>query len=84
MAHQLIDAGADIVHGHHPHILQSTEIYKNKPIFYSLGNFIFDQNWSSETSSSELVILKVDKENILETIKKPYLIKFNSQPQFLN
>lgn len=83
LAHQLIDAGADIIHGHHPHVLQSTEIYQNKPIFYSLGNFIFDQNWSKETSSSEFVILTVDKNNILNTIKKPYIIKFNSQPQFL-
>ena len=84
LAHQLIDAGVDIIHGHHPHVLQITEIYKNKPIFYSLGNFIFDQNWSKETSSSDMVILKVNKKNILETIKKPYLIKFNSQPQFLD
>lgn len=84
LAHQLIDAGADIIHGHHPHVLQPTEIYKNKPIFYSLGNFIFDQSWSKETSSSELIILKVDKENIIETIKKPYLIKYNSQPQFID
>ncbi len=83
LAHQLIDVGADIIHGHHPHVLQSTEIYQNKPIFYSLGNFIFDQNWSKETSSSEFVILTVDKNNILNTIKKPYIIKFNSQPQFL-
>ncbi|MDD2483374.1 MAG: CapA family protein [Candidatus Shapirobacteria bacterium] len=84
LAHQLIDSGADIIHGHHPHVLQSIEIYKNKPIYYSLGNFVFDQSWSKETSSSELYILKVDKENILESIKKPYLIKQNSQPQFLN
>ena len=84
LAHQLIDAGADIIHGHHPHVLQSEEIYKNKPIFYSLGNFIFDQNWSKETSVSEFVILKIDKENILETIKKPYIIKYNSQPHFLD
>ena len=83
LAHKLIDSGADIIHGHHPHVLQSTEIYKNKPIFYSLGNFIFDQNWSKETSISEFVILKVDKETIIETIKKPYIIKYNSQPQFL-
>lgn len=84
LAHNLIDAGADIIHGHHPHVLQSTEIYKDKPIFYSLGNFIFDQNWSKETSSSEMIILKVNKENIIETTKKPYVIKYNSQPQFID
>ena len=42
-ARQFIDAGADIVLGGHPHVTQSMEIYKNKPIFYSLGNFVFDQ-----------------------------------------
>ena len=40
-AHQVIDAGADIYVGHGPHILRGIEIYKDKPIFYSLGNYIF-------------------------------------------
>ncbi len=39
-AHAIIDAGADGIIGHHPHVPQSIEIYKNKPILYSLGNFI--------------------------------------------
>jgi len=39
--HKLIDAGADIVVGAHPHIVQGFEIYKGKSIFYSLGNFVF-------------------------------------------
>lgn len=43
-AHQFIDAGADIVIGCHPHILQKVEKYKEGMIFYSLGNFIMDQN----------------------------------------
>ena len=42
-AHALIDAGADAVIGHHTHTLQSNELYKGKPIYYSIGNFIFDQ-----------------------------------------
>lgn len=43
MAHALIDAGADAVIGAHPHVLQGVEYYNGKPIFYSLGNFIFYQ-----------------------------------------
>ncbi len=43
IAHQAIDAGADLIIGHHPHVLQGIEFYKEKPILYSLGNFIFDQ-----------------------------------------
>lgn len=42
VAHRLIDAGAAVIAGHHPHVAQRIEIYKGKPIFYSLGNFVFD------------------------------------------
>lgn len=47
MAHQFVDAGADAVIGAHPHVLQGIEYYEGKPIFYSLGNFIFNQNIDS-------------------------------------
>ena len=40
-AHAMIDAGADMVIGHGPHLLRGMEIYQGKPIFYSVGNFIF-------------------------------------------
>lgn len=43
IGHALIDAGADIVFGHHPHVTEPIELYKNGVIFYSLGNFVFDQ-----------------------------------------
>lgn len=43
MAHALVDRGADALLGHHPHVAQPLEVYKGKPIFYSLGNFLFDQ-----------------------------------------
>jgi poly-gamma-glutamate synthesis protein (capsule biosynthesis protein) len=49
LAHNFIDAGADLVIGSHPHVVEPIEIYKNKAIFYSLGNFIFDQYFSPET-----------------------------------
>jgi poly-gamma-glutamate synthesis protein (capsule biosynthesis protein) len=45
---RFIDAGADIVLGSHPHVVQPIEIYKNRPIFYSLGNFLFDQIFSEQ------------------------------------
>ncbi len=48
-AHAFIDAGADAVIGSHPHVIEPLEIYKNKAIFYSLGNFIFDQDFSTAT-----------------------------------
>ncbi len=42
LAHKVIDAGADLVLGHHPHVIQGLEVYKNKLIAYSLGDFVFD------------------------------------------
>ncbi|MFH1894806.1 MAG: CapA family protein [Patescibacteria group bacterium] len=50
-----IDAGADLVVGHHPHVVQKYEIYKDKYIFYSLGNFVFDHNFSKETMQGLMV-----------------------------
>jgi poly-gamma-glutamate synthesis protein (capsule biosynthesis protein) len=50
-----IDAGADMVLGNHPHVTQGIEEYKGKLIVYSMGNFIFDQDWSQETKESIMV-----------------------------
>lgn len=52
LAHALIDAGADVIIGSHPHWVQEIEIYKDKPIFYSLGNFIFDQTGEGASADS--------------------------------
>lgn len=49
-ARAAIDAGADMVIGHHSHWIQPMEEYNGKYIFYGLGNFIFDQSWSTETT----------------------------------
>lgn len=49
MAKRLVDAGADLVVGSHPHVFQEVSVYKGVPIIYSLGNFLFDQNFKRET-----------------------------------
>lgn len=41
VAHAAVDAGADLFIGHHPHVLQPVELYKGKPVLYSIGNFLF-------------------------------------------
>jgi poly-gamma-glutamate synthesis protein (capsule biosynthesis protein) len=46
IAHSLIDYGANIIIGHHPHVIQPVEEYNDGLIFYSLGNFIFDMNYT--------------------------------------
>ena len=60
IAHKLVDFGADIVVGHHPHVVQGIEIYKDKPIFYSLGNFIFDQYFSQDTQQGLAVLVGIN------------------------
>lgn len=57
LARKMVDNGADIIIGHHPHVSQNYEIYQQKPIFYSLGNFIFDQYFSVETQEGLAVSL---------------------------
>jgi len=51
-AHQWIDAGADLVVGTGPHVIQDAEVYQDKPIIYSLGNFLFDQIKDDKTAQS--------------------------------
>lgn len=55
LAHRFVDAGAVAVIGSHPHVVQPSETYKGAPIYYSLGNFIFDQYFSSATTHGLLV-----------------------------
>lgn len=83
LAHQLVDAGADIIHGHHPHVWQNYEIYKEKPIFYSFGNFIFDQSWSYETSHSQIAELILSKTKVESQKLFPIEIKYNTQPALM-
>lgn len=59
-AHSLIDDGVDAIIGSHPHVVQGVELYKNKPIFYSLGNFIFDQYWRSDVEDGLMVGLSTE------------------------
>jgi hypothetical protein len=80
LAHQMIDAGADIIHGQHPHVWQGEETYHDKKIYYSFGNFIFDQSWSYATSHSQIARLTLSKDKILSEQLFPIEIKFNSQP----
>lgn len=83
VARALIDAGAQLIIGHHPHVVQPVEEYGGGYIAYSLGNFVFDQNFSPDTNNGLAlkVILKDEKISQVEKIKigftasyQPYLI----------
>jgi poly-gamma-glutamate synthesis protein (capsule biosynthesis protein) len=57
---KLIDCWADAIIWHHPHVIQDIQRYKNKPIIYSLGNFLFDQ-YSENTNKWLYVLMNINK-----------------------
>lgn len=83
LAHDIIDAGATVIIGHHPHILQGMELYNKGIIAYSLGNFIFDL-WLGKTKDSMILELDVDKNNIVTHRIIPTSINENFQPIILS
>ena len=60
-AQSFIDAGADVVIGMHPHVIEPIEIYNDKPIFYSIGNFIFDQSEIGPTGKGLAIKIILEK-----------------------
>jgi len=80
LAHMAIDSGADAVIGHHPHWVQEIETYLGKPIYYSLGNLVFDQMWSEETRKGILVKLTYSGSKLIGQEKIPIKIFDYGQP----
>lgn len=80
LAHQIIEAGAKVIIGHHPHVIQPTEKYQDGLIFYSLGNFVFDQDWSQQTKEGEIAKIVFEGKRVKSFEKIPVYIK-DSQPQ---
>ncbi|MGE4444882.1 MAG: CapA family protein [Candidatus Altimarinota bacterium] len=81
LAHQIIDCGADLIIGHHAHMIQSSEIYKGKYIFYGLGNCIFPDfsldshfNGNEFTRKSSKKQRKHNKKSIMIEIDSTYNI----------
>ncbi len=64
LAHFLVDNGIDAVIGHHPHVVQDIEEYNGKPIFYSLGNLIFDQYWNDEVQKGYMIGATFEKRSV--------------------
>ncbi|MBL7142179.1 MAG: CapA family protein [Candidatus Pacebacteria bacterium] len=76
-----IEAGADLIVGHHPHVVQRDEKYEQKYIFYSLGNFIFDQSFSEQTMQGEIVEITIENKKIKEVTTKQIKINEFFQPE---
>ena len=77
LAHALIDAGADIVAGHHPHYVQPIEVYRGRLIAYSLGNFLF-HNWD-ELSEPAVSLSSSESELNLAIPTAPYRNSFSAE-----
>ena len=89
-AHHIIDAGADLIIGSHPHVVQEIEEYNGKLIFYSLGNFIFDQYFSEEVEQGLAVGLEIYPEKfvyklfpIKSDLSQPFLMEQEDSDEFL-
>jgi len=83
MARDWIDAGADLVIGSHPHVVQDFELYQDRPIIYSLGNFIFDQNFSEDVQTGAVIGGKFERDSVslfvspVNSYLEPYVIENN-------
>ena len=79
IAHEIINSGANIVIGHHPHVIQPTKEYKDGLIVYSLGNFIFDQHRNG-TNTGLLIEMFIDMKSNIYYILRTVNINEKHQP----
>ena len=84
LAHQILDAGADMIIGNHAHYAAAMEVYKGKPIWYALGNFVFDQTWSEPTMEGITLELTFQGAELRQIRLRPHIILDKAQPNFLD
>ncbi len=84
LARMIVDSGADIIIGHHPHVVQGIEEYKGSIILYSLGNFIFDITFSRELRTSVLVEITIDEHKNISYAMIPLKITSQYKPVLMN
>jgi poly-gamma-glutamate capsule biosynthesis protein CapA/YwtB (metallophosphatase superfamily) len=84
LARAIIDAGADMVIGNHAHWVGAMEVYKGRPIWYALGNFVFDQDWSEPTMEGITLELTFRGSDLVQARMRPHVILDKSQPNFMD
>jgi poly-gamma-glutamate capsule biosynthesis protein CapA/YwtB (metallophosphatase superfamily) len=84
LAQKWVDAGADLVLGAHTHVYGGLQELSGKPVVYSMGNFIFDQYWSTPTMESALTEITFQGTRVVQIRLHPYVILDQAQPNFLN
>ncbi len=83
LARFVIDQGADLVVGNHPHWIEPLEWYKDKLIVYSHGNFVFDQMWSTETRLGMVGRYTFQDKQLVDVAFFPIKIEEYGQPRWL-
>jgi poly-gamma-glutamate synthesis protein (capsule biosynthesis protein) len=84
LAKTLIDTGIDAVIGHHPHVVQDIALYNGKPIFYSLGNFIFDQYFSEDVTQMIAVSMSIGSSTVAYEVTPLSGTNTQSQPHMMS
>jgi poly-gamma-glutamate synthesis protein (capsule biosynthesis protein) len=84
LARMIIDSGADLVIGNHAHYAAAMEVYKGRPIWYALGNFVFDQTWSEPTMEGITLELTFQGAELRQVRMRPHIILDKAQPNFLD
>jgi len=84
LAQRWADMGVDLVLGAHSHVPGGIGDIDGTPVFYSLGNFIFDQNWSTNTTESVLLEMTWDGKKLVQARLHPFLTVDQAQPNLLN
>jgi Bacterial capsule synthesis protein PGA_cap len=84
LARDILDAGADMIIGNHAHYAAAMEVYKGKPIWYALGNFVFDQDWSEFTMEGITLELTFRGAELRQARMRPHIILDKAQPNFLD
>jgi|AntRauTorcE11897_2_1112592.scaffolds.fasta_scaffold02738_3 poly-gamma-glutamate synthesis protein (capsule biosynthesis protein) len=82
-AERFVDAGADLVIGHHPHVVQDIELVHGVPVFYSLGNYIFDQYDSVATQEGLMLHLEFSQEQPRVSLLPVTSVGTLSQPRYM-
>lgn len=95
-AQEIIKRGASVIVGHHPHWVQTREYYDQAtilqgesfqkglvPVYYSLGNFVFDQMWSEETRRGEVIELTIENGEFVDEKLMQVYMREHAQPEFV-
>lgn len=75
LAHAFVDAGAVLIVGAHPHVVQESEEYAGAPIYYSLGNLVFDQYWQESVQRGLTILVTFNEAGVVSLAEMPVYLE---------